>query len=510
MAYTVTDSVQKIWQALFRPLVDHFLPQISPTWKDIQTQGGRSAFPEVNGIGLDWKVIWPFEIGMAGAAEFAPIAGPDIATNPATPAPPDFGALLDTETWPGMLESTIPTFFQKTITLKRIKGNVHIPFQLMQLAQIKPAMVADPVEGIIRGWGRRLSHTMCAGFFAQADNLGTPKNVCLGSFTAVTGDGLTINTTGIPVHLDPAGTTYGVANSIARFGPGMRVDVYLQGSDTRLNTLPVFVGKCRGYNRTATYAGHITLYSPYGNACTLTNGYVYHLTLRNCGKEAATTTSYLPTCLKDLIKTTSGTIFGINVASYPQFQSVSSSTAMVPTEVNISKYLAEQEQFASDLNDESMKPDTFLMTPGVMARFFQDAQASHLRIVNSGQALDMSGGVKAEINYTLFDREYTFKSERWLPQKYGLICKMKNNWQVVRPPRIPKAGSNPAIDPGFEFLAPLWGNNSIFMHAPQVGGGTSAAFTGMGQAPCQMIYEVLPKSFGGWFEFTNLTEAYIS
>ncbi len=484
-------------QAVIRPLVDHYLPKADPTWEEVAKQGSRSAY--LDSIGKDWKVIWPFEIGQAGSAQFAPIAGPDIATDPATPAPPDFQVYQDTETWPGIQESTVPAFNQKEITLKRMKADVHIPMQIARIARLKPACVGDPMAGIMRGWAKRIAKLMTQAWYAQTGNSLVNS---IGSFTAA---GQTLSGTATDIVLDVAGTSNAVPNSFAKWSPGDSVDLYQYNSNTRLNSVPVFIGKVLGYNRTATYPGGISLYSPFANI-TLPSA-VVHICLRGSGRESAT--SYLPTPLDSLFKTTTGTIFGINVALYPQFQSIVETTAMVPTEVNFTKYFAEQEMYHSDLDDDSL-PDTCLMTPGVMSRFFQDAQASHLRIVDNGQALDMSGGVKSKITYTLFDREYTFRKCRWLPQKHTMFLKLKNNWEIVRPPRHPNSKSGPGFDQSLEFLAPVWGHPSIFLPAYQTGGGTAGAFTNMGHAPAEMIYEVLPKAFGGWFKFTNLTEAYIS
>jgi hypothetical protein len=52
-------------------------------------------------------------------------------------------------------------------------------------------------------------------------------------------------------------------------------------------------------------------------------------------------------------------------------------------------------------------------------------------------------------------------------------------------------------------------NNDIFINHRQVGGGNAGAFTNFGEAPAELIYEILPKKLGGGVWFTNVSEAYI-
>ncbi len=491
-------------QQTLSPTTDWFLPQVSESWKDIATQGTRVA--QLDNLGKDWKVIWPFQCGMAGAIEPSTLTGPAIATDPTTPNPVDLNVLQDYETWPGITESVLPAVNIKTITLKRIKGNLYFPSEVMQLAQLKAwKMASDIFSGYLKGFARNIAFMMCNYWFAQPGN-GIIN--ALGSFT--TGGaaaGTYTGTTGLDVTLDVAGTSNAVPNSFAKWSSGMRVDIFNHNGTTRLNSGPVFVSKVKGLNRTATYPGHVTLYCPNGSF-TVANTTLYHIVPRNSGRETSGA-NYLPTRLEDFFASSGAptSIFGLNTTSYPELQQVVVTTSMAATESRLQQYLAEREMYVGN-TDMGSQPDTWLMSPGIMARFFMDYEI--VKHSNAGAAVDLSGGVKKEITYTLFGRDYTFRSERWVPQKHAYLLQMKNNWQVVRPPRSKGTSTSPGFDQGLEFLASLDGSSGIFLHANAVGGSTAGAFTSMLHCPCRMIYDVIPEKFGGWFKFTNLTESYAS
>jgi hypothetical protein len=501
MSYYVADMLGSAIQQTLGPMRDYFLPKVSPTWSEIQTQNTKVA--RIDDVGLNWIIQWPFMIGLAGSVQPAPMTAPLIATDPSTPAPPDFQLPQDQESWPGLAESPYPGLWTQKITLKRIKADCHFPREFIRLASLNAYRAIDPMDAIIKGWARNIARSMCMYWFSQTGN--SLVNA-IGSFTAAVGVGLTIDSTGLAITLDTAGTSNAVPNSFAKLASGMAVDIFLQNANVRLNAAPVFIGKPKGLNRTATYPGHCTLYC-FGASITLTDTYVYHIVPRGSGRESGT--SYLPTPLEAMFASSGAptNLFNINTTLFPHLQSVVSTTAIVATEASIQKCLAEQEMYATDLDDD-MRPDTFLMTPGIMARYFQNYEL--WKVGNAGQTFDVSGGVANKITYQLYGRTYNFVSERWLPQKHMYLIKLKNNWQVVRPPRMKGTKSSPGFDQGLEFLAPLWGHPSIFIHAYQTGGGSAGAFTGWGHCPAEMIYEVIPEKFGGWFKWTAVTESYNS
>jgi hypothetical protein len=501
---TVTDLMDHLIPQVFTPKVNFLLPKVCPTFAEVMRQGTKSA-NLADDIGLDWKIIWSFILGESGAAEFASVAGPTVGgTAPSTP--PDFQYWQNVETWPGLLESTAPATFQKNITLKRLKLNFFVPHQLAQLAELKRS-IASLIDPIVTGTARRAARLMANAWLAKSGN--SVYNT-IASFVATATETLTGNSSQT-VTLTSTQTGH-VPSSLQSLSPGTSVDVFAHNNNTRLNTAACFIGAPTGLGHAAGSQGTFKIYCPQGSL-SLTNTSVYHITPRNSGRESSGATN-LPTTLRETFLS-SGSVFGINVATYPMFQSIIHSAALVPNEANLSKFLADIEQFVIDYG-EDMSNDTFIMTPGIYSKWLQD----WIQVPNSfpGATADRGRrtpdspqlGMRGMPTYSLYGKDYGFRTEKWFPQNNMCLTRMQDNWQVIRPPRVPGSKGHPAFDYGFQFLAGVWSrNNDIFINHRQVGGGNAGAFTNFGEAPAELIYEILPKKLGGGVWFTNVSEAYI-
>lgn len=488
---TVSDSLQKVIQEVFVPKVDAFKNELSPTHQMIKRSAKE---PYRDKIGRDWKVVWPFRLGLAGAVEFSSVAGPNIATDPSTPAPPGFQLYQDLETWPGIDETTVPGFAQRTITLKKMKIQMLFPLQIARAGQLE-ANVADQVEHTIEGTAQNVAMQECGAWWSKSQSTGS----LTGIVATVLGSATTISSAGTTLTVDGTALTSGeVGSSIRRIEAGARYDLYRKSDAVKMNIAPVFADVVDGND--ASTEGTIKLYT-YGPAITIA-AVDYVLIPRN-------SSGVVPTSLEDTIKS-SGSIFGVPIASYPHIKSVIRDVNGAIDENTLLKYTAKYNHSKGGM----FAMDSLVAGEGVWSKLYShfmftapSTNVPNIRFERNGSMVKLDNmGIAEEVSFMLFGRKLRCIVDSWAPAKtmYGL--KLNNNWQVVRPPRVPGTGTHPAFDSAVEFVA-LWATQgrSIFLPFYQVGGGNAGAFTNMQQAPAEMWYEYLCQTPCG-MKLTRLTE----
>lgn len=510
----ITQSLSQIIQQVFVPKIDYFRCNDSWLWQNIK---GSMRKVNMDHIGQNWQVVWPFRLGLGGAVDWAQIGGPDMATTPGSltttvgseaytaNTPPGFQQYSGLETWPGIDETTVPAFVQRILTLKKMKVDFHVPIQIIRAAQLG-ASIGDQMEFTVDSVAENVAHNQMLGFLGQSQTVSSVVyRGQIGSFA--TGATPTLDaSTPLTVNLD-SGT------AIQRFQSGLRVDIYKTGTTTRLNDAgPVFIDKPDPFKDAGSaLQGEVTLYVTNSASYVFENA-TYMIVLRNSGRHL--TQNNIPTSLDDLL-VASGSIYGVPLASYPILKSyVPTGVSGALSEPKLLKWVARYQHARGKLHQF----DTLVGSEGLFAGFFQDmltlpttsgtSYGSAIRYDRNGTIMKVTGGVAEAVTFNLYGRTYNLVADSFVTAGTLYGVKLRDgNFQIVRPPRIPGTGSQGGFDGALEFLAPLFGGRGIFLPFNAVGGGSGGAFTNFLHAPAEMPYEIIPESIPG-MKVSGLDEFY--
>lgn len=274
------------------PVVDSFAEE----WANMQTS-------QRDGIGRGWQVINTFSESLSGAVRFVAAGGAELATNQLThstvPGNP--------REYPGLDESALTAYIQKTIPLVEALGNTFVPQHFMH-QDVQPAAIWSSVEDILRGTAKTiaLSDVFCT--YA----IDAYKSICQ------IPSSLDTNTGSVAIFSPVGGQPGSIQN-------GQNVDL-LDSSGLKLNSVLCRVDGVRyvpdATDDTVGY-GEVTIKTVDGsvgwNTASLPSGYVVP-----ADPTVAVGTAWPAHGIAGpeswLINT--GTAFGINVGTYEQFKSV--------------------------------------------------------------------------------------------------------------------------------------------------------------------------------------------
>lgn len=502
---SIADMTANTVAQLLVPKVDHQLHKLSDFWSRHLIPGQSESASRV--IGKGWKVVWNFATGMAGAAEFSGQAGPEIATTPGTllPTPPSFQMYDQIETWQGIQEVTAVGTVQQELQLKKIKVNMLMPTQLYELEELD-AQTASMIRLNMDGFSKRVADLMCNSWWSEVDSTSGLKCIVGKITTAGSGD-VTIDSGGTGAITLAAASSGALGTSIRRWHPSQAVDIWTAASPAvKVNTQgPVFVDVVDGFGTgTTDYTdeGTIKLYAFNGASYVLTVSTSYFVTPRNSNST--------PVAMQQLLINSgalpygpSGT--GLDVGVFTDLKSLVRGVSGPLTETVLLKYLSRYHHVKGHFN----RINTLMSTEGVWASFFHDmlvmGASSPARYERNGQALSVKGGVADNPSYQLFGQNFEFMTEGYMPagSLYG-VDTTDGNYKLVRPNPLRKIGKHPMF-PGIQFLAQMFGFDSLMMPYNQVGGALGGAFTNMMQMPGQMPYEIMVERPGG-IRLYGLTE----
>ena len=490
---TVTDTISQIVQETLTPKIDLLMLKLSPFFQQV-FRDSRNVKNDPN-IGKDWKVLRTFCLGLAGATEWASMTGPDVLhnDNDGASGAPGYQVYGGVETWPGLTEATAPAYVRREVTLKRLKVTMYVPLTIIRAAMLGSS-IGDQMEKTIDATAMRVAMDKCNAFFAKTISGG--KNV-LGQFTA---SSTNISSTGAQITLNSG-------SSIRRFASGMRVDLFTQGSGTRLNNDPVFVDVVDPFGTSGspvtTGGGTIKLFHVGAATTSIASGTI-DIVPRNSGRENGASSSNMPTPLEDILIDT-GNVYGVSVDNYPILKSlVRDLGGLTLTESTLIKHCAHYYHARGDL----FAFDHLWSTAGVWAGYFNNLDG-YYQIERNGAVSNVKAGVADKVTFSLYGHTLSCAADPWIPTGtvYGL--KMNDgNFSMVVPPRIRRTATSPVFDPGIEFLAPLFSNTgSIFQGYKKVGGADAGATTDFLEAPGEHPYEIMPEYIPG-MKLTSAAEFY--
>lgn len=475
---------------------------INPTVRDVQPgldtfYSGLAQSFEVtrDGIGRDWRVIHTFTEGLHGAVKWAGdttslsgVGGPQPSqwtgshiVNPAQP-----------EEFPGWDESTNPGFYTCDVTLARMMVNAFLPLEYF-ISDSLPASLGSNIRRLMEAFAKNINLAELHSFYATD------------SFK-------TIGTIGAVVSEDSVATGVGVYEiknqSIRGLYPGLHVDVYgTTGATLKNSGRYVVVDGVRYLPSTGdTGSGEIQLRNKDGSA--ITGDFIAGDLIVRAGS-----ISKGPLGPEQWLINT-GTVFGLNVATYQQHKSLVDAASGAIT----STYLNQLASRFKKAYGTSNLGDTLLTSDGVINAIMEnfegfstyERQGSALNVMmgndfEDGKGLFAFRGTKRQWftsdfmpSTSLMDTTpYTGGRLWWFKAKGG-------NIKRYTPPMVPftkTAGQFSAFGSEVQFIAGITGPQNIFKPAPGPTGKTSTLM----EAPGFHYVAIMPEFLPG-IRITGITE----
>ena len=463
----VIDAIDKILKEELSPGIRESLPDLDPVYKKIRS---TSMGVERDGLGRDWKFIQTFETGLSGAYAIRAAGGSTV------------NALTQTSTFdapqgfPTYSEATATNFLQRTITLKEGYGNIAVPHQYLRADQLT-ASIGSAVRALFRGTAKKVAHTHAVHFYMT-----DATNFAIGDVGTVATTASNNGTTAVTIDFDTTDTAS--SGMINRFFPGMLVDIYDSSATTQRNSSFLVVVDIVDY-----LAGTVIFKSVNGSS-TITFSDNDIVVFKDSLQQGF---SGLESWIKN-----SGSVFGITLASFPQFKShIPSAINNILTEQTLNQHYA----LMAERYGVTLLPDANITTAGVTVSMVNDLDSDVTRFNRQGQSLSLAAGF-SDVGY-----EYNGKPTDWLISNY---CERKtlygvqlgnDNIKRYVPPAIPGTASEGLFDGSVEFVAPLGGFKGVMMQSRL---STGAAGDGL-EAPFVCVQEVCPRNVQS-LKLSGLTE----
>ena len=438
------------------PEVDGIFSKIYETTNGVST-----------GIGRSWQVIHTFSTGVAGAFKNVPAAGP--ATVDAANTGQSFMWATGPRTFPGLTQQTAPGYVQKTLTLVEGMGNFTIPFHYFQAEEID-ASVADAVALIIRGTAKNVAQSEANSFY---ENNATTRAII--HFDADPGTAAATFT----VTVD----NVAASGRIGRLLPGMLVDII---SSAATPDAPHTNGS--GWVVTAVdyIAKSFTIKHPTG----LTVEPIAGDYIIQSGSENGVGPSGAETWLVN-----SGTVFGIDLATHPQFKSLVTAVNAVMDEAVLNTNVG---GFYDAYGGTHML-DSIVTTTGAMTAYMESIDGLY-RYARNNERLTLREGWSS-MDYAWQGKTFEIQASRY--QKSGQAYVMKLGENCLKryvPPPVRSTTRRGEFPRDIQFIAPWMGSRTIFKPAHE-----TSATTEFAEAPFVCFREWCPDQLPG-IKLTGLTE----
>lgn len=451
--------------------------EVEPEVDGIFTKMYTTSSGVTRGIGRSWQVIVTFATGVAGAFKNVPAAGVTTKDQALTGQVSQWDTSTF-RTFPGVGAQTQPGYVQKTATLVQGMGIFSLPYTFFAAEELD-ASITEPIELIIRGTAKNVMQSEANHYYT---NSSTIKPI----FTAVTA-ATALTTNGAATCVFNFANTTASVGRIARLIPGMLVD----GMDSSASPDEVLTNATGGVVTIVDYIGKIfTVYFSAG-AVTFADGDY----LIQSGSTSAATVTTGPSGAETWLKA-SGTVFGIDLSTHPQFKSLVAAVAGVLDEHTLDKYVGG----FYDAYGGMYGLDSMITTTGVLTAYREALDGLH-RYDRNNEAMKIKGGW-VSMDYVYNGEPFEFLASRYQKPGQAYIQKLgQGNLRRYVPPApklVTKRGEFP-ID--IQFIAPLFGSSNIFLPAHN----TSAALTEFNQAPFVCLREWCPRQLPGIL-LTGLTE----
>lgn len=403
-------------------------------------------------IGRDWKVIHEFYTSLAGAFKWETAAGSNILSAPST------SVVYDTlRTFPGASESSALGTTQRSLTLVQGTGNFILPLHIAQADQLS-SMVARYVASNMKAVGKMVANTKIANFYASDT---------FNSFAAV-------DTVSAGGTTEDATVTFTInSGRIRSMFPGVFVDLYdATGNTIRHTGKYAIIQSVDLLSKAVTV---VTTDASKWSSQVVATDIVVPKDSKSLG----------PSGLEDWIKNT-GTVFGITLATYPQFKSLVATGVGSLDETLLNRYVGSFDDAYGTL----VSLDTIITTGGVTREFLSQS-GSFSQYARQGATVNMQAGW-ADIGYSYNGKKYNWLiSANCAPGTMYVTKTGDGNLTRYCPPPIrgiTSSGSERNFPQDIQFFAPMAGSKNIFMPAISSGGAIAQGL----QCPFFTLEEIAP------------------
>lgn len=439
-ANSVTTALSNILKVEISKGIREQRTKIDPVWEDIVS---TSQGVVRDGMGQKWQFVQAFVSGTAGAFEFmGPPTGPSY-TYPGGAAALDTGVLGTPQGFPARLESVVPAFFQRTITLREGRGNVYVPLKWHTLDQADGS-VGSAVKATVTGVARKIANAYALAFFTS-DSADFPV------VTSLAASGIAATHT---IEIDN-GDAAKASGRIQMLCSGQVLDLYRTG-DTIVNGEVVgdawVVTKVDYLNQTFTIAAM----TPALTEEIIAEDY---LVLRGTTVASTEATRTQPAGLNTWIKSTgSPTVFGIAYDDHPEFKSLMETQSGPLTEA----YLRNRIGAFIDRIGTMVDLDTILTPAGVIHSYMEN-EDNIMTIERNGKLLEMNHGW-ADLRFSYHGKPFRWAISTFIEAKSLYVTKFGgNNIKEYLPPATPGMGSGGEFG-DVEFVGPAGGLSGIWAH----------------------------------------------
>jgi hypothetical protein len=440
----------------------------------IFAKANKTSFNVKQEVGRGWYTYRTIVTSLAGAYGFVSNAGdaPNAnyaaatgSTGDATGTTQNIANVYDTQaaSFPGAAQSATAGTTRKRIELAMATGNIFFPVTLLQGDALDES-IAEFTELNMMLMAKNAANVRAAMFYKVN-----------------TSDGIAV----IASQTSKTNGRYVLVIDDGRtnvFQPGMFVDIYRTTNKT--NTVRMMV-----VSVDSDFTGTIvTLQTEDGTSVVdfADNDYIVPVG----------SYTYGPDGLEDWL-VTSGTIYGIPIADYPQLASLTASSVGSLTGRILRQYMG---KFADKMSGW-VDLDTIITTGGVTREYVnsvEDLGAYQLQ----GAAVKVDGGM-GPVSFTFDNKQFTWIESRYC--KPGTLYSIKTtdgNLCAHRPPRVSSSGSRSDMGSEIQFLGQTAGSSSIFMPVTN----SSGALMQYIQAPF-WEYSQMSLQYPQGVKLTGLTES---
>lgn len=465
---TVSAGIQFLIKQDIGPGVRDALTEIDRTFEQIKND---SISVERDHIGRGWQAVHTFLTSVAGNLKASgPMGGDDFLTDDKP-----FNVHSTPETFPTVAGGISPGFMQRTIPLQEWMGNMFIPIEFAR-ADMLTASIGSAIAAVVKQTSRMVGQIRANLFFTP-----DATNRYLAKASASVGGGLGTTTVTYTLNTE---------SQVRCLQPGMVVDITAAaGAPPIKNSGAMIVETVHPFDRTVvlSVADGVSVMT---TAAAATD----ELFLRSSmGNGPAGLYNWM---------TNTGTVFGVNFATFPQFQTLVYTTA----DTDLTEFLLKNLLSGYvTTHGSSWAPDTILTTDGVLNEYvyqMDGGAGSADRYQRQGKALSIVGGHESSLPFHHNGRILEMRASDLMPRGRLLAMKLRDhNIKRYVPPRPAGMGTEGQFGNDIEFIAG-WGasGKDIWKHAH-----ASSATTKFLEAPFLICEEYCPEAFGG-VSMANLNE----
>ena len=439
--------------------------KLDPVWTDIIS---TSMGVHREGLGRDWKFLQTYTTGLSGAYQFeanAILEGADT-TGPFGTNANQFGAGVG---FPDRTETTAPTFFQQTVTLKEARGNLTVPIKWMQMDEFDSS-IGSAVAIVLKGNARKAALAHALAFY-------TSNTANFPIVTNMDTSGLADNAITFTDTIDNSSAS-DATGRIQMLHVGQTVDMYETGEVVVYTQVPWVVTKVDYLNQTFTIDAIGTETADWAtdsaDSC--------FLVPRNSYGNQPSGLNYWTV--------NTGTIFGLALATHPEFKSLIGTESGPLTEKILTKYIGSFMDRIGTMCDL----DTVLTTAGCTHAYLEN-EDNLARYERNGRRLEIKGGW-ADIDYAYQGDGFRWAISQFVDPAAAFVVKLNNNIREYVPPATPGTGRQSEFDNEIQFVAQLGGATGVFLHERTATTGRAGVSDNL-EAPYFRICELCPEQMQG-------------